>query len=70
MIYQLWMEPDDGQAFCPSDPQGNSARQLLHPDAKLVWEVEAHNHFDAMTRYYAYMEWGEYKSDLAEPEQK
>ena len=39
-----------------------------HPDARLVWEVEAPSHFEAMTRYYAYMQWGEYKSDLPEQE--
>lgn len=69
MNYQLWMEPDDCQTFCLSGPQGNTARKLLHPDAQLVWEVEAHSHFEAMTQYYAYMEWGEYKTDLAEAEQ-
>ncbi|UVM13479.1 hypothetical protein [Pseudomonas protegens] len=68
MNYQLWMEPGDCQTFCLGGPQGNTARKLLHPDARLVWEVEAPSHFEAMTRYYAYMQWGEYKSNLPEQE--
>ena len=38
----------------------------MHPGAKLVWEVEAESHFEAMTLYYAYMQWGEYSSDFLE----
>jgi len=39
---------------------GNDARALLPVSAKKVWTVSAASHFDAMTKYYAYMGWGTY----------
>lgn len=38
--------------------------ELLLPGAKLVWTVEAGSHFEAMTKYYEYMGWGEYKTEF------
>lgn len=74
MKYQLWQEPDDCQTFCLAGVEGNSARALIDAQAVLVWEVEAESHFDAMTKYYAYMQWGEYLTDLPDqdkaPQQK
>lgn len=58
MNHELWLEPDGCQTFCLGGVHGNDARTLLHADAKLVWEVEAESHFEAMTQYYAYMSWG------------
>lgn len=69
MKYELWLDPDDGQTFCLSGPQGDSARGLLHAEAKRVWQVEAGSHFEAMTKYYSYMEWGEYKADFFDQDQ-
>jgi len=31
-----------------------------------VWEVEAESYFEAMTKYYAHMKWGEYVTDFPE----
>jgi hypothetical protein len=28
-----------------------------------VWTIEADSHFDAMTKYYSHMGWGEYTSE-------
>ncbi|CAK9888740.1 hypothetical protein PS652_01569 [Pseudomonas fluorescens] len=64
MKHELWMEPDDCQTFCQAGPGGDSARALLGPEARLVWVVDAESHFDAMSQYYAYMDWGEYRSDF------
>jgi hypothetical protein len=38
----------------------------LGPDARLVWTIEAANHFEAMTRYYEHMGWGEYTTEFPE----
>lgn len=38
----------------------------MDSDAKLVWEVEADSYFEAMTKYYAHMQWGEYQTDFPE----
>jgi len=66
MLHELWIESDQEQTFCLAGPEGDAARALLASNAKLAWTVEAANHFDAMTRYYEYMGWGEYKTDFPE----
>ncbi|WP_235592814.1 hypothetical protein [Pseudomonas syringae] len=40
--------------------------RLCIQNAKLVWEVEAESHFEAMTKYYAHMQWGEYVTHFPE----
>jgi len=42
---------------------GDEARSLMLPGAKKVWTVEAENHFDAMTKYYGHMGWGQYTTE-------
>lgn len=69
MKHELWLEPDGCQTFCLADAHGDWARRLLHEKAKLIWEVEAESHFVAMTKYYSYMDWGEYQTDFPEQDQ-
>lgn len=66
MLHELWVESAGEQLFCLAGPEGEGARRLLQPGAKLVWTVEAASHFEAMTKYYAYMGWGDYTSDRPE----
>jgi hypothetical protein len=65
MKHELWKE-NNGQTFCLAGPLGDSGRSSLEPGAELVWIVEADSHFDAMTKYYRFMDWGEYSSDFPE----
>lgn len=62
--HELW-EDNGGKeyTFCLAGSQGDAARRLLTPDAKLIWTVEAGSHFEAMTKYYKFMNWGEYRTD-------
>lgn len=64
--HELW-EEDGGTelTFCLAGPRGDGARKLLSSDAKLIWTVEAGSHFEAMTKYYKFMGWGEYTTDQA-----
>jgi len=62
LLHELWLESDSEQTFCLAGAQGNDARRLLSPSARLVWTVEAGSHFEAMTKYYQYMGWGVYKT--------
>jgi hypothetical protein len=66
MLHELWTEPEGVQSFFLSGPSSEAIRKLLHPDAKLVWTVEAESHFEAMTKYYEYMGWGKYTSAFPE----
>jgi hypothetical protein len=70
MKHELWVDVDNTQTFCLAGSHGVLARKLLGPEAKLVWECEADSHFQAMTLYHAYMNWGEYKSDYPEEDKK
>ncbi|MCO7226968.1 hypothetical protein [Pleionea sp. CnH1-48] len=70
MMYELWVEREGEQTFCLAGPLGKSARQLLAPRAKLAWTSEASSYFEAITKYYEYMGWGEYKSDSPEENKK
>jgi len=64
LIHELWVEPDGCQTFCLKGVRGNNARSLLESGAKLVWEVDAVSHYEAMTRYYEYMGWGRYSTSF------
>jgi hypothetical protein len=69
LLHELWVE-SDGLAFCLAGPLGDHVRKSLSTDAKLVWTVEAESYFEAMTKYYEYMSWGEYSSDFPEPDKQ
>ena len=64
LVHELW-EEDGGATFCLAGPMGDAARGLLGPGAKQVWAVDAESHFDAMTKYYEFMHWGEYTTEHA-----
>ena len=70
MKHELWIESKDEQTFCLAGPRGDDARKLLRPGAKLVWACEASSHFEAMTKYYEYMDWGVYTTDYPEQDKK
>lgn len=70
MKHELWVEAEDSQTFCLAGPHGDGARALLGKDAKLVWTCEASSYFEAMTKYYAYMDWGEYETDFPQQDNK
>ncbi|CAN5238326.1 hypothetical protein BH18ACI2_BH18ACI2_09010 [soil metagenome] len=61
--HELWEDSEGLNTFCLSGPLGDDARKLLGPHAKLIWTVEAGNHFEAMTAYYKFMDWGEYTTE-------
>lgn len=70
MRHELWVEPNGCQTFCLKGVHGNAARSLLEPGAELVWEVDAASHYEAMTFYYKYMEWGKYMTSFPEQDCK
>ena len=69
MKHELWLEPDGCQTFCLAGIHGDDARSLLSPNSQLIWSVEADSYFEAMTKYYSFMEWGEYRTDFPEHDQ-
>jgi hypothetical protein len=65
LVHELWEEADGLTMVCAAGPEGEGARALLGPGARLDWVFEASSHFDAMTRYHDRMEWAAYTT--AEP---
>ncbi len=64
MKHELWMNKDGLGTFCLAGVHGDGARKnLVEPGSELVWTCEASSHFEAMTKYYKYMNWGEYTTD-------
>lgn len=57
--HELWESPGRF-TYCLAGPDGDAARALLDPGARLVWTTRAASHFDAMTRYYVRQKWGTY----------
>jgi len=62
--HELW-EDNGGKeyTFCLAGRHGDGARSLLSPSAKSIWTIDAESHFEAMTKYYQFMDWGEYSTD-------
>jgi len=48
---------------CLAGPRGDGARATLAEGAKLLKTFEAGSHFEAMTIYYAYVDYGAYSTD-------
>lgn len=69
MLHELWIGANE-QTFCLAGHLGDDARSLLEPDSRLVWTVEAASHFEAMTKYYGFMGWGDYTSDFPDVDQQ
>jgi hypothetical protein len=65
--HELWKDIGGEEysyyTFCLAGTHGDGARQLLSPQAELIWTVEAASHFEAMTAYYQFMKWDEYTTD-------
>jgi hypothetical protein len=68
MLHELWKDAG-GQTFCFAGPLGDQARSMLDSDAVLIWSVEAESHYEAMTKYYEFMDWGVYRTEFEEDKQ-
>lgn len=69
LTHEVWEERDENgevlSSLCLAGPHGDGFRKLLSPSARLVATFQASCHFDAMTRYYAMYDRGEYTTDQA-----
>ena len=65
MKYELWGHEEEGEVvgytFFPVDEMYERRLQLLEPNSKLVWTVEASAYDDAMRLYHERMGWEPYK---------
>ena len=67
LLHEVWEEPDEDGRMLESlflaGPDGDEARALLGKDARLVTTFDASSHVEAMTKYYALYQRGEYVTD-------
>ena len=67
-LLEIWRTPDGRTSLILAGPPGDAARQLNEPGSELVGHVRGASHFEAMTRYYQFvnehlgMKWGEYST--------
>lgn len=64
MKHELWKEKNGYNTFCLAGSMGDGARATWDSEAELIWTVEAKSHFEAMTKYYEFMNWGEYTTEF------
>lgn len=62
--HEVWQDNEGLTTLCLADERGDDCRKLLEPDSKLIHEFYANSHFEAMTIYYKFMDWGTYISDV------
>ncbi len=69
--FELWRSIDPttaGLSLFRAGSKGDQPRAMLPPDAEIIQIIEGVSEFEIMTKYYACMDWGEYRSiwpDLA-----
>ncbi|MDH0866883.1 hypothetical protein [Mitsuaria sp. GD03876] len=62
LLHEVWETPDEHGQWLPSlllaGPDGDGARAMHEPGARLVTTLRAGSTFEAMTRFYALYDWG------------
>lgn len=59
--HDIWKSKDGLTSLCLSGKLGEESRSFLEPNSEIVHSFYASSHFQAMTKYFEYMDWGEYK---------
>lgn len=70
MKHELWTNEAGLDLFCLAGPLGDSARELLDLNYRLVWTCDADSHLEAMKKYYTFRNWGEYQTDFPKQDSK
>jgi hypothetical protein len=64
LLHEIWKEPDGTTGCFLEGERSNEARSLLEKGSRLIHTFYAKSHFEAMTIYYKYMGWGDYKTSF------
>lgn len=63
-LHEVWIDLEGLTTLCLANQTGDKCRSLLEPGSKLIYTFRASNHYEAMTIYYQFMNWGEYKTEF------
>jgi hypothetical protein len=64
--HEVWANKGGLTTLCYGGELGEESRSTLQGGEKLIYSFFANSHFDAMTKYYAFMNWGIYESAFDE----
>lgn len=62
--HEVWRDEEGKTMLCYAGELGEQARQTLEPNSKLIHTFYASSHYEAMTVYYQFMDWGEYTTEF------
>ena|SRR5687767_8072991 len=62
--HDIWQDKEGLTSLCFSGDLGEESRSILEPGSKIIHSFYADSHYDAMTKYYQFMEWGQYTTDF------
>jgi hypothetical protein len=62
--HDIWRSKEELTSLCYSDELGEESRSILEPDSEIIHSFYANSHFDAMTKYYEFMNWGIYETEF------
>jgi hypothetical protein len=69
LLLEVWEDIGERGESLPAlhygGPLGSEGRARLSPKARLVATIWARSHFEAMTKYYELMGWGQYTTDTS-----
>jgi hypothetical protein len=60
----IWKNTEGMTALTFSGELGAEQRKILEGDYGIIHSFYADSHFDAMTKYYAFMDWGQYETEF------
>jgi hypothetical protein len=64
MLHEVWLDAEGLPMLCLAGRYGKQARAMLSQPSHLIHTFGASSHFEAMTIYYVFMNWGKYTSDF------
>jgi hypothetical protein len=62
--HEVWQDQEGLTTLCLGDERGDGCRNLLEQGSKLIYAFYAGSHYDAMTIYYKFMNWGIYTTEF------
>lgn len=66
-LHEVWLRPNEYGQYLPAclhfGPSGDKAREMNEPGSICVLIFWANSHFEAMTFYYSFLDYGTYTTD-------
>lgn len=62
--HDIWQNDKELTSLCFSGELGEESRSFLEPDFKIIHSFFSNSHFDAMTKYYEFIDWGTYETEF------